>query len=85
MSFRSVFIAVLVAFALIVGAFLLNRTRPKVETEQPTAALVRATGKCAECHLRTQYSVVYKYEMSMQPQVQTANLGHPHESEVRSW
>ena len=68
MSFRSVFIAVLIAFALIVGAFLLNRARPKVETEQPTAALVRATGKCAECHLRKQYSVVHEYEMSMHAQ-----------------
>ena len=65
MSFRSVFIAVAIAFALILAAFLLNRARPKVETEQPTADLVRATGKCAECHIRTQYSVVHEYEMSM--------------------
>ncbi len=65
MSFRSVFIAVLIAFALILAAFLLNRARPKVDTEQPTADLVRATGKCAECHARTQYSVVHEYEMSM--------------------
>ncbi|MFZ0734868.1 MAG: hypothetical protein WAM79_21310 [Candidatus Sulfotelmatobacter sp.] len=64
MSFRSVFIAVVIAFALILAAFLLNRARPKVETEQPSAALVRASGKCAECHLRTQYSVVHEYEMS---------------------
>jgi hydroxylamine dehydrogenase len=65
MRFRSVFIAVVIAFALILGAFLINRARPRAETEQPTAALVRATGKCAECHLRTQYSVVHEYEMSM--------------------
>ena len=65
MSFRSVFIAVVIAFALILAAFLLNRARPKVETEQPSADLVRATGKCAECHIRTQYSVVHEYEMSM--------------------
>lgn len=65
MSFRSVFIAVVIAFALILAAFLLNRARPKVETQQPTADLVRATGKCAECHARTQYSVVHEYEMSM--------------------
>jgi hydroxylamine dehydrogenase len=64
MSFRSVFIAVLIAFALILAAFLVNRARPKVETEQPTADLVRATGKCAECHIRTQYSIVHEYEMS---------------------
>jgi len=65
MSFRSVFIAVVIAFALILAAFLINRARPKVETEQPTADLVRATGKCAECHIRTQYSVVHEYEMSV--------------------
>jgi hydroxylamine dehydrogenase len=65
MSFRSVFIAVVIAFALILSAFLINRARPKVETEQPTADLVRATGKCAECHARTQYSVVHEYEMSL--------------------
>jgi hydroxylamine dehydrogenase len=64
MSFRSVFIAVTVAFALILGAFLVNRARPRVETEQPTADFVRASGKCAECHARLQYSVVHEYEMS---------------------
>ena len=31
MSFRSVFIAVVIAFALILGAFLINRARPRVE------------------------------------------------------
>jgi len=65
MSFRAVFIAVVIAFALVLSAFLINRARPKVETEQPSAALVRATGKCAECHARTQYSVVHEYELSM--------------------
>ena len=33
MSFRPVFIAVVIAFALIVGAFLINRARPRVEIE----------------------------------------------------
>jgi hypothetical protein len=42
-SFRSVFIAVVIAFALILSAFLVNRARPKVETEQPTADFVRAS------------------------------------------
>ena len=64
MSFRSVFLAVLVAFALVISAFLIQRARPKVESDQPSAELVRATGKCAECHARTQYSVVHEYEMS---------------------
>lgn len=65
MSFRSVFVAVVIAFALILGAFLLNAKRPKVETEQPSADFIRASGKCAECHARQQYSVVHEYEMSV--------------------
>ena len=64
MSFRPVFIAVVVAFGLIVSAFLINRARPRVEIEQPSAAFVRATGKCAECHTQQQYSVVHEFEMS---------------------
>jgi hypothetical protein len=68
MSFRSVFVAVVIGFSLIVGAFLLNAHRPAVETEQPNEALVRATGKCAECHSRTQYSVVHEFELSKHAQ-----------------
>jgi len=64
MAFRPVFIAAVVAFALIVSAFLINRARPRVETDQPSATLVRASGKCAECHTRQQYSVVHEYEIS---------------------
>src|SRR5215510_14377006 len=64
MSFRSVFIAIVIGFALIVAAFMINRRRPAIETDQPNASLVRATGKCAECHLRQQYSVVHEFEMS---------------------
>ena len=68
MSFRAVFIAAVIAFAMIVGAFLINRARPKVETDQPSPELVRASGKCAECHARIQYSVVHEYEMSVHAQ-----------------
>jgi hydroxylamine dehydrogenase len=64
MSFRSVFMALVIAFALILGAFLIQRARPRIEVEQPNADFVRATGKCAECHSRQQYSVVHEYEMS---------------------
>ncbi len=64
MSFRSIFIAITIAFALILSALLINRARPRIETQQPTADFVRASGKCAECHARTQYSVVHEYEMS---------------------
>src|SRR4029077_4557168 len=35
-----------------------------VEVQQPSAAFVRASGKCAECHLNTHYSVVHEFEMS---------------------
>ena len=64
MPFRSVFIAVVIGFALIAGGFLINSKRPPVETDQPSAAFVRASGKCAECHSQQQYSVVHEYEMS---------------------
>ena len=64
MSFRSVFIAIGISFALILSAFLVQRARPRIEVEQPTADFVKATGKCAECHANQQYSVVYEYELS---------------------
>ena len=37
-------------------------------TAQVGGDFVRATGKCAECHSRTQYSVVHEYEMSKHAQ-----------------
>ena len=49
MSFLSVFIAIVLGFALIVAAFMINRQRPRVETDQPNAALVKAT------HTKTLY------------------------------
>ncbi|MGE0353814.1 MAG: multiheme c-type cytochrome [Gemmatimonadales bacterium] len=64
MGFRSVFIAVVLATALIVAAFLLNARRPRPVTGQPTAEFALATGKCAECHRNMQYSIVHEYEMS---------------------
>ena len=62
--FRNVFIAIVIAFGLVVAAFLVNRARPKAETEQPSSSAVRASGKCAECHYRQQYSIVHEYDMS---------------------
>jgi hypothetical protein len=64
MSFRSVFIALVVGFGLVLAGFLINRQRPRVETDQPSASFVRATGRCAECHTRQQHSIVHEYEMS---------------------
>jgi hydroxylamine dehydrogenase len=65
MYFRSVFIAVVIGFALILGAFLINRQRPPVETEQTSPAFIRASGKCASCHARQQLSIVHEYELSV--------------------
>jgi hydroxylamine dehydrogenase len=64
MNFRAVFIAITIATALILSAYLVNSRRPRVVVEQPSAAFVRASGKCAECHLNTQYSIVHEFEMS---------------------
>ena len=64
MSFRPVFIAVVLGTALLLGAFMLNAYRPRLVTEQPSAAAVRASGKCAECHANLQYSIVHEYELS---------------------
>jgi hypothetical protein len=64
MSFRNVFIAVFLGTAILVAAFMINRARPAPETAQPSAALVRASGKCAECHARETPAIVREYEMS---------------------
>jgi hydroxylamine dehydrogenase len=86
MSFRPVFIAVVVASGLIVGAFLVNRARPRVETDQPSAAFVRASGKCAECHSQQQYSVVHEYELSRHAQkgVGCLDCHQPAEGQTKS-
>ena len=44
MSFRAVFIALVLAFALVIGAFLINRHRPAGDTNRENADFVRATG-----------------------------------------
>jgi nitrate/TMAO reductase-like tetraheme cytochrome c subunit len=68
LSFRPVFIAVVIGTAILVAAFLVNSYRPRVVTQQPTAALVRASGRCAECHSNQQFSVVHEYELSLHAQ-----------------
>ena len=45
-----------------------NSRRPAAVVEQPTATLVRASGKCAECHSEQQYSVVHEFELSVHAQ-----------------
>lgn len=68
MTFRTVFIAIVIATSLIVSAYLVNSWRPRVVVEQPSAAFVRASGKCAECHRNLQYSIVHEFEMSRHAQ-----------------
>ncbi len=56
MSFRSVFIAIVIGFGLTLAGFLINRFRPSGEVDTSSVAFVRATGKCAECHSQQQFS-----------------------------
>lgn len=64
MKFRSIFLAVLLGASLLVAAFLVNRRRPAVETNQPSATFVTASGKCAECHRRETSAIVHQFERS---------------------
>jgi hydroxylamine dehydrogenase len=64
MSFRSIFIALVIGFGLVLAGFLVNRQRPAVETSGASPAMVRATGKCAECHSTQHYAIVHEYELS---------------------
>ena len=64
MSFKPVFLTVVIATALVVSAVVINSFRPKIEIRQPGTSFVRATGKCAECHRRETSAVVHQYEMS---------------------
>jgi len=64
MQFRAIFLALVIGTGLVVAAYLVNSRRPRVVVEQPSAAFVKASGKCAECHRNNQYSIVHEYEMS---------------------
>jgi hypothetical protein len=68
MSFRSVFIALVIGFGLVLAGALISRQRPSVETDRPSVSLIRASGKCAECHTRQQHSIVHEYELSAHAQ-----------------
>ena len=63
-SFKSIFIAVFIGAALILGAFLIHAQRPEIETQQPTAEMVKATGKCASCHRRETHAIVNEFQRS---------------------
>ncbi len=62
--FKSVFVAVVLGTALVVAAMLVNGRRRHVEVNQPSAALVEASGKCAECHRRETSAIVDQFERS---------------------
>ena len=64
MSFKSVFISVVIATALIFGALLFNTKRPKVASMQPNVEYVKAQGKCAECHRNETSGIVHQFERS---------------------
>src|SRR5262249_46194725 len=64
MSFRGLFLAIVLGTALVVAAFLINARRPRMEVARPSAPLVRASGKCAECHRHETSAVVEEYELS---------------------
>ena len=63
-SFKTVFLGVAIAGALILIAFFLHAERPTTETQQPSAELVKATGKCASCHRRETPAIVTAHERS---------------------
>lgn len=64
MSFKSIFLTIFISTSLLMAAVLFNSRRPAVETNQPAPEYVRATGKCAECHLHSTSAVVHQFEMS---------------------
>ena len=69
MTFKSVFNAVLLGSAFIFAALLINFARPDVETAQPGPEYIRATGKCAQCHIQETAAVVHQFSMSRHAQV----------------
>ncbi len=68
MQFRNVFIAIFIGSSLILAAVLVNRARPRVETSQPSADFVRATGRCASCHVEETGAIVHQFERSVHAQ-----------------
>ncbi len=64
MGFRGVFLGVLLGTALIVAALLVNRARPRIDVDRSSVQMVKAVGKCAECHRRETSAVVHEFEMS---------------------
>jgi len=81
--FAPIFIAVFLGTALIVAALLINAKRPAIETGQPSPQLVKASGKCAQCHRHETEAVVIEYETSkhMAKGVNCLDCHHPAENQ----
>ena len=83
MPFRSVFIAVTLSSGLLLAALLVNNARPASETRQPRPELVRATGRCAQCHREETAAVVHQFERSehSRANVTCFDCHQPHETQ----
>ena len=64
MSFKFIFLSVIIATLLVIVVIMFHTNRPQVEIHQPSADFVRATGKCATCHRRETAAVVHQFENS---------------------
>jgi len=64
MSFRAIFISIVIGTGLIIAALILHQKRPQTEIAEPTPEFVRASGKCAECHRRETAAIVVEFEQS---------------------
>jgi hypothetical protein len=63
-TFAAVFIAVFIGTALIITAIILHNARPAGQVQQPSAQMVKATGKCASCHRQETTAMVHQFEKS---------------------
>ncbi len=68
MTFRHIFVSIILATAMVVAAFMVHSVRPDLETAQPGPEYIRATGKCAECHRRETSAIVHQFSMSKHAQ-----------------
>lgn len=64
MHFKTVFLSVSIASALLLSALFLNAQRPARTVGQPGPEFVRAEGKCASCHRNTTPAVIHQFETS---------------------
>ena len=65
MSFRSVFLAIVIAFALISRRFLSTARGQRLKPSSPARNWCAPAASAPNVTRRTQYSVVHEYELSM--------------------